>query len=97
MNKPADGSKCPYCGGIITTDEITRSNGTKHNEIHCKMCKSIFGYSKLEVGLIMPFGKHKGKSIEDLYSDHNGRQYLEWFITQDCKFATRVKEYLDNY
>lgn len=98
MILPNDGTPCKECmTGIIKTEEITRSNGTKHNEVHCDNCGKKYGYRRMEAELIMPFGKHKGKTIEELYGDHNGKQYLEWFIKQDSKFARRVKEYLEEY
>jgi uncharacterized protein (DUF3820 family) len=45
---------------------------------------------------IIPFGKHKGRTIDDIAGDNDGLRYLDWLRGQDWLFRD-IREALDGY
>ena len=75
---------CPKCKSADGNNysEVTQKNGSRHIAAHCKSCNAFRSYApqpiKFEASLtfIMPFGKHKGKTLNDIYD--TDKDYFIW-------------------
>ncbi len=47
-------------------------------------------------GVCLPFGKHRGKSLDDIASDDDGLIYLDWLVGQTW-VRTDLKDALEVY
>lgn len=74
--------KCKKCNSTkVTATWVTHGDGTKHIKNNCETCGAHNGFAaqgNYSFDELMPFGKHKGRTLEDLCV--NEKDYVEWAI-----------------
>ena len=85
---------CKYCDGELIEKEQIFKNGTKHIRLDCSQ-EHFNGYKEQEKQpgeFVIPFGKHKGKTIHDIKTQH--RDYFNWCIdNMDNKIGEKFRKY----
>jgi uncharacterized protein (DUF3820 family) len=74
---------CPHCGGssLHTVECIV---GPHHSRTGCSDCGRFIRFNPVPWTIsrarafVMPFGKHRGKSLAELTRTDSGRGYVEW-------------------
>lgn len=86
---------CKKCNKEVeySTQEVIFKNGTKHLEARCAECKTYLKYLPQNNPItILPYGKHKGKSLEEICEIDI--EYLRWLYDETDK--ENLKESIDN-
>lgn len=88
---------CKDCGSVeVRITEQIFCNNTKHLKANCGICDKFLRYVPQEIDpgdMVLPLGKHKGKTIAHVYLVDHG--YLLWAV-QNFKgsIQRRIRDFL---
>lgn len=90
---------CPKCGcKEFKTEPVTFANGSKHIKASCSKCQTFVGYEKQtgsRPGFVMPFGKYKDQTLEQIADAPKGFDTLVWY-SQNLS-PGNVKQRVDDF
>jgi hypothetical protein len=85
LSRPADGRQgaCAHCGGSNVI-EVECTTGPHHARLVCGDCRRHIRFLPAPWTIerarrfVLPYGKHRGRSIGELAEGVAGRGYLQW-------------------
>jgi exodeoxyribonuclease X-like protein len=95
MDEDENRRTCPRCNALLSV--IRPAHPPHYAELWCDACGRHCGWASTPTealgGYTMPFGKYRGKTLDEIAATDRG--YLEW-VTSDLK-DERIKKSVRRY
>lgn len=80
---------CPRCGSERLATTPMGPGSPHHARTDCLDCGRFVRWeaapmdAQRAADFVLPFGKHRGRTLEQIAADEEGRRYLHWLGAQD--------------